>query len=109
MEVRRARGFLLRETGLRLGRIEEEREDAVQEAGAGVERRDVAIEREVAAAEPQRLLRRGEEDVDDAGEGSLDVRGARARQAVDRRVIAQRFVVVARDRVQAREREQLAG
>ena len=109
MKVRGRRRLLLRVTAGRRGRVEQERQHAVQKTRVAIERRDVAIEREIAAAEPQRLLGRGEEGVDDAGQRLLDVGRARARQAVDRRVIPKHFVVVPRLVVQAREREQLVG
>ena len=64
------------------GGIEHEREHAVQKPRIAVERRDVAIERGIAAAEPQRLLGRGEQGADDAGQRPLDVGGAGAQGRV---------------------------
>jgi hypothetical protein len=90
-------------------RVEQERQHAVQKTRVAIERRDVTVEGEIAAAEPQRLLGRGEQRVDDAGQRLLDVGRARAREAVNRRVVAERFVVIPRLLVQAREREQLVG
>ncbi len=83
--------------GLRRGAVEPEREDAVPVAGALVEGGDIAIEGEVAGAEGDGLVGRGEQQVDEAGEACLGggfAGGQRARSGGEGEVVAGGFGVV---------------
>ena len=109
VKVRHGRPFFLGELIARGCRVEQQRKDAVQKPGVRIKPADVPIERQIAEAEPERLLRLGQQGGDDAGECAFGIGRARAGQAVDGGVVAKRFVDVARLLVEPGQREQLAG
>ena len=108
MEVRHGKlilGGILRP---RLLRIEKQRENSVQVARPVIHRRDAFVERQVSRAQPQRLLRRGEQNARQPRQ-SLFVRVSSLRLRGQRVVVARRFGEILHLLQQPSQRVQLIG
>ena len=94
VEIGFALSFLGRELNIRILGIEDQREDSIEEARRTIDRRDIAVEGEVSAAEPDGLVRRFQQRRYDLDQRGLLRGRVPTGQAVERISVAHGFIVV---------------